>query len=534
MALGGTTVWEVQTGGDDTNGGGCFDPGKVSAGGFTDGAATVANTASPVFTSASYNFVAGDVGAWLFIAAGTNWTKGWYQIASVASNAATLSAAVGAGILPGSAVTYTSLVGQSASTLAGCATTASPTGATWSIDYSQQAAAQFTYTDLVSAGTGLTVSSVLKPFGRQYVGNGIVITGGTNFNAGRYVIASVAAGTFVATVVGPTNITTGAGASGTGGQGGALASMGKVVPFLVNNNYAFVKSGTYTITTATGNVATGCISGFGVVACFVGYSATRTIMNTGTKPLVQYQAALSTATFCAAGYSFINLALDGANQTAAKLSSNSGYFWRCSFTGFNTASSSNPCVECTATANSATIFGATAFACEAYANTATPFGGSQIVAVHCLSYNNTGASTDGFTNGYAFNCVSYGNGRHGFHVCLGEANCHAENNAGWGFTASGPTWYVRACSGYNNTLGLLITGNNGLIQGMVDVTSGSPLTNPGSSDFSTNATALRGALLRSAGIPGAFPRGLTAAGYPDIGAVRHADPAAGAVAFVFA
>ena len=91
MALGGTTIVEVQTGGSDSANGGCFDPGKVSAGGFTDGAATSATGNSPVFSSASYNFVAGDVGAWLYIDSGTNWIPGWYQIASVASNVATIA-----------------------------------------------------------------------------------------------------------------------------------------------------------------------------------------------------------------------------------------------------------------------------------------------------------------------------------------------------------------------------------------------------------------------------------------------------------
>src|SRR5580700_6581245 len=92
MSLSANVQWEVRTTGNDSNGGG-FDP---SVAGFaTDGAATAANTPSPVFTSASYSFVAGDVNAWLFIQAGTNWTPGWYQIASVSGGAATLTAGVG-------------------------------------------------------------------------------------------------------------------------------------------------------------------------------------------------------------------------------------------------------------------------------------------------------------------------------------------------------------------------------------------------------------------------------------------------------
>src|SRR5882724_9576846 len=128
MAFTSSAVFECQTGGDDTNNGAIFDPGV--AGFPTDGAATSATGTAPVFTSASYNFVAGDVGAYVYVKSGTNWIAGWYQIASVASNAATLTATIGT-------VVVAALSGMS--TAAGCATTASPTGATWGIDYSRQA-----------------------------------------------------------------------------------------------------------------------------------------------------------------------------------------------------------------------------------------------------------------------------------------------------------------------------------------------------------------------------------------------------------
>src|SRR5262245_15878555 len=124
MALAATTIWAVDTGGDDTNFSGAFDPGQT-AGMFTDGAATSATTSAPVFTSASYNFVAGDAGAWLYVASGTNWIPGWYKIASVSLNAATLTATIG------QAVKSTSGVVSGPSTATGCATTGSPTGATW-------------------------------------------------------------------------------------------------------------------------------------------------------------------------------------------------------------------------------------------------------------------------------------------------------------------------------------------------------------------------------------------------------------------
>ena len=121
MAIGSTTCFEVQngTGSDSANGGG-FDPG-ATAGMATDLTATSANTSSPVVSSSSYTFAAGDVGALLFVASGTNWTPGWYPIASVSGGSATLTAGIG---------TATLLLGGLPNTLntaAGCAATASPT-----------------------------------------------------------------------------------------------------------------------------------------------------------------------------------------------------------------------------------------------------------------------------------------------------------------------------------------------------------------------------------------------------------------------
>src|SRR5258708_6538172 len=130
MAWAATAVGDVRpTAGSDTAGG-FFDPNLAT--GVADLAATSATTVSPVVTSATYTFVAGDVGAWLYIKSGSNWTPGWYPIASVSAGAATLTAGVGTAILSN----------FTANTAAGCATTGSPTSGTGSIDYSQQNAAQ--------------------------------------------------------------------------------------------------------------------------------------------------------------------------------------------------------------------------------------------------------------------------------------------------------------------------------------------------------------------------------------------------------
>src|SRR3990167_1157825 len=97
MAFTASTVLEVRTTGSDTANGGGFD---ADVSGFpTDGVVTDANTASPVFSSASYACVAGDIGAWWYLKAGTSGTPGWYQVVSVAAGAATLNAAIGQAVL---------------------------------------------------------------------------------------------------------------------------------------------------------------------------------------------------------------------------------------------------------------------------------------------------------------------------------------------------------------------------------------------------------------------------------------------------
>ena len=73
----------------------------------TNLAATVGNSVAPLVTSVTHNFTADEVGNFVNITAGTNWTTGLYEIRSVAANAATLDRA--------------------------CATVASPTTGTWAI-----------------------------------------------------------------------------------------------------------------------------------------------------------------------------------------------------------------------------------------------------------------------------------------------------------------------------------------------------------------------------------------------------------------
>lgn len=175
----------------NVNGGG-FNPANTLF--ISDATATSATGNSPVISSASYNFAAGDVNAWVYVASSANnWTPGWYKISSVASNAATVNAAIGAAVTLANAVYGTN-------TVAGCATTASPTGGTIGVDYTQQDAAIISGSDgtsvaATSAGDGTsnistTFTSVNATFTSGMVGGYLTLTSGTNSIPGNYQIAS--------------------------------------------------------------------------------------------------------------------------------------------------------------------------------------------------------------------------------------------------------------------------------------------------------------------------------------------------------
>jgi hypothetical protein len=97
MALPAGTTWEVRPSvGADTSGGGFVagasgtDFSQQDAAQYNATDLAVDATTNTKVTSASHNFVAADVGNLINVSAGTGWTVGFYQIVSVAANAATL------------------------------------------------------------------------------------------------------------------------------------------------------------------------------------------------------------------------------------------------------------------------------------------------------------------------------------------------------------------------------------------------------------------------------------------------------------
>lgn len=240
MALAAGTIWEINSGATASNlNGGGFNTGNANF--VTDYAATLATSAAPVVTSATYTFVAGDVNAWLYVKSGTNWTAGFYQITAVNGGAATLNAAVGSAVQLNSTTGY-----YVPSTVAGCATVASPTGGTCGLDFSRGTAAIINGTDLASAdgdNNPTTVTSAGTPFSQRFVGNLVHITAGASWTAGWYEIVSASGANAVLDRA--ASGTNGAITDGTFYVGGAMslgaANDDAVFECLVAGNHSFIK-----------------------------------------------------------------------------------------------------------------------------------------------------------------------------------------------------------------------------------------------------------------------------------------------------
>jgi hypothetical protein len=187
-ALSGNTIYEINASATASNvNGGGFNPANANM--LTDLATTDGTSATPTVTSATYTFVAGDVGNWVYVKSGTNWNPGWYKISSVATGAATLNAAVGAAVVKDATVGWPNPKFK-ANTVQGIATQDTPGGnGTFTIDYSQATAATVTKSDgTTSAST--TYTSATAGFTPVMVGNFLHQTAGTGATAGWYEIVS--------------------------------------------------------------------------------------------------------------------------------------------------------------------------------------------------------------------------------------------------------------------------------------------------------------------------------------------------------
>lgn len=416
-------------------------------------------------------------------------------------------------------------------------------------DYSQQdnkntVGSDISTTDGVANGT-TTFTSATANFGTTIVGNIVYIAGGSGAIAAGWYHVSARASTTSITLDRAISASTGM----TLNIGGALASMGAAGISAQSGNTIYIKSGTYLITTNSGNVANGCLSKSSTDVSVLGYGSSRN--DYGTKPILR-ASAITTFTLIATGQSNTrveNLSLDGADAVASRgVNLSGGLLFKCYAEDFSNSAffSSNfvTAIQCEATSCTGTALfsGIACVDCIARDSSFTGFGGNVQKYTRCIAYNLSGGSTDGFnfgtSDGILTNCVAYNCGRDGFRQVSGAQNlfedCVAEGNAGIGFDLVNTTNVIMInCAGYNNTGGNTSfgTARNQLNSGFVTGSS-SFFTNPGSGDFSLNNTAGGGAALKGTGYPGAMPGGLTT-GYLDIGVAQsQAAAASGAVSFV--
>lgn len=417
-------------------------------------------------------------------------------------------------------------------------------------DWSQQDAPQYSVTDGVTNGT-TTVTSASANFGTDVVGNVMYIQGGTgSVAANRYQITSRTNSTTVV-VDRSTGLTAGTGV--TLKIGGAIASPALATAHAVGGNTIHIKSGTYSITSASTNVASGCLapaagSGINQVTRILGYGTTRN--DYGTPPVLQ-ASGISTFTLLTVlvHTRVVNITFDGNSRTSSRGVNATGtgtivYLCtatNCTNSGFTGASAANIFIACTATGCSTNpAFTSTTaiacYGCVAASNTVTGFNNLTNGAYNVAS-NNSGASSVGFAYGSTSllsNCTAYNNGSHGFSQgnTTGSVlvNCLSVSNGGYAFyssSATGSATFLNWAT-YNNTSGVNspnLTANC-LYVNSVTLTA-DPFTDAAGGDFSLNTVAGGGAACRAAGFPGTFPA-VSTTGYLDIGAAQSRTIPAGA------
>ena len=335
MALAATTLWELNQGAtaNNVNGGG-FN--YANANFLTDLTtdSNTANTNSPVISSASYNFVAGDVGHWVCIRSGTNWYPyRWCQIASVAANKATLSAAVGAAL-----DLNTTTRKFTANTTAGVASVGTPTGGTFGVDYSQSTGAILAVTDGASTAS-TTFNSATGGFTRVMVGNHLNLvsaTGADEVVGWREIVNYTDTNNVVL------DATTGTYTAGVANVGGAMSMnstldddfmevlIGGNVVHINNNGTAYTIGETITIASSSPTTTDNII--------FNGYNTLRGDNPTGTNRPTMDCAGLAMA--FASNKQFYNIIWTGSATTVFTPQSNS-YFENCKLANTSTGSGRN-------------------------------------------------------------------------------------------------------------------------------------------------------------------------------------------------
>lgn len=423
-------------------------------------------------------------------------------------------------------------------------------------DYSQQDAPQLSVADAAASGSA-TLTSVTGGFTTSMVGNIVQISGGT-LNAGFYEITACS-NTNTVTL----DRTPGSGSGSTAAVGGALATPAKAVAAMVSANTVWVQAGNYTLSNQALSPPAGLTPALSTVQ---GYNTARGDLNlvgdfTGFPTIRKVAGTEPIFVLNGTGQRLRNLVLDGNGLATHGVNSTGGTgpaLEKIKATGcttFGISSLSNmTLLRCWSTANGPGAGGFNlsnaanvAMGCIASVNTGTGFTvGSGQMLMRCLSYNNAGASSHGFSfagssGAVLVHCVARSNGGDGMRIANPTAliatlahNCIFVANGGFGINYTGggtvTAWHGGNYNAFHgNTSGARTAA---LPAGPNDVTLvGDPFTNAAGGDFSLIAGG-GGGQCRAAGYPGTLPSGLTI-GAADIGAAQHADPQGAGQARIF-
>jgi len=450
------------------------------------------------------------------------------------------------------------------------------TGATGT-DFSQQNAAQYTFTNLASSNGSTNpciVSSASHNFVSTDVGNIMQITAGTSWTTGFYQIVSVA--TNNATL----DRACGSAASlssGTFAVGGALATIAKALTANTTGNIIFVKAtATYSITAGLTLNSNQTPSNALPPSQLIGYTTTRTDAGRATIQLSTNANLTAINGTSQAGWNIRNFVIDCntlTNSTGVILgfytTLHNAKVQNCTTVGASAAGSSDFASiqdsEFTGMTSGAASNGAITFNLAGgsilrnyiHDNTCpgivtNPSGGLAIG--YNVIANNSGASSDGVQVStaargiYIYNNTIYNNGRDGIFVNTSDLvipvsirNNLLANNARYGINGGaaagaaaypwydGNAYFSNATAARNN---MDDTGTTNPINAAAPYTNtldviltAAPFTNTATHDFTRNSTAGGGAAARGTATPGALP-GLSQSGAMSFGALQPAASAA--------
>jgi hypothetical protein len=416
-------------------------------------------------------------------------------------------------------------------------------------DFSQQNAAQYTFSNLASSnGTNASpqVTSASHNFVATDVGNCLHVTAGTNWTQGFYRIVSVAAN---AATLDRAVGTSASLSSGTFAVGGAIQTLAQLVTSLstCSGCIAYVKAGTYTTATQISITFTGSPA-----QQIIGYSASRgdnlpfTVQATGTITGVQIIHITGLGVLS-------NVIFDCNSQTATG--------------GLNIDSNAlgnNIEIKNSNAANAQLQISGTPAACYfcqvhggASGGTVVNLNNGQDACWFCSVYSMTGASTVGFataggvleyptvyalttatsiaiqanpsaalSNTYVNHCVIYNINGDGIQItnitaltlitnCVIDTTTNGVNNTSGTALRSGDF-----INDYNFTFNISGTAYLNTVAGAHSQALGTdPFVSPGTGNFALNNTAGGGATVNNGGSPTSLP-GVIGTGFPAGGGLQ--------------